>query len=250
MKKLIILQTIGCLAFIGIVLAMDYFNMFSVRTMILAIILIDICNIINAKLLLIKPIEEISEHDKLTGCHNRVRLDLRIPEYEKHETYAIIYFDINYFKKVNDTHGHDIGDKLLVNAANQLKFWFGYGDLYRIGGDEFIVVVPNVPEVLLKPMINQWYSTQPTLNKDYNDDFECKFSYGICYKTEGLTFNDVMNKADEEMYAMKRSIETKHLTFKDIVSKTTEELKYAKPYSSSFDKTGTENQTTESENKR
>lgn len=245
MKKLIILQSIGCITFIGIILALKHLNMFSVNTMILAVIIIDILNIINARLILMKPIEDLSEHDKLTGCHNRVRLDRRIPEYEKHDNYAVIFFDINHFKQVNDAHGHDDGDLLLVRASDQLRFWLSCGDLYRIGGDEFIVVVPNMPPSELLPILHQWYSMQPTLNNDYNDTFECKFSYGICYKTEGRTFNDVMNKADEEMYAMKRSIETKHLTFKNIIKKTTEELKCTKPYDSSFNKTGTEDQTTE-----
>lgn len=208
MKKIITLQLISCSLFAGIMVLLDHMQLFSPVSVSAVFGFMAIYNVLITKFVLVKPIKDVSEHDLLTGCHNRVRLESRIPEYEKHETYAVIYFDINNFKQVNDNHGHDDGDLLLIHASNQLRFWFSYGDLYRIGGDEFIVVVPNMPEPELMTMIHKWYALQPTLNKDYNDEFECKFSYGVCYKSEGLTFEDVMNKADEEMYVMKRNTES------------------------------------------
>lgn len=51
---------------------------------------------------------------------------------------------MNNLKKMNDVHGHNAGDKVLIKAAEQLSFWHKYGELYRIGGDEFIVVVTNM----------------------------------------------------------------------------------------------------------
>jgi len=204
MKKLIALQLVGCIVFACIILILYFTGIFSVFSVILTYVIMGAANVLNATKLLLKPIEELSEHDRLTGCHNRVRLDVRIPEYEKHDSYAVIFFDINNFKKINDTHGHDDGDRLLIKASDQLRFWFSYGDLYRIGGDEFIVVVPNLSRAELTRLVGKWYREQPVLNEEYNDSFECKFSYGMKFKEDGMSFDDVMNAADELMYEMKK----------------------------------------------
>ena len=162
----------------------------------------------NVSQVLLHPLEHMSIHDKLTGCHNRVRLSKRIPEYENHNKYAIIFFDINNFKKVNDKHGHDEGDKLLVKVSNILRFWFTYGDLYRMGGDEFIVVIPNAQLLDLEKIVATWYATVPLLNFEYNDDFKCTLSYGIAYKMGDMSFQEVLGEADEKMYVMKKKIKS------------------------------------------
>lgn len=206
LKRLILLQALGCLIFIVAVLIINRVWGLDTYNVIGLFLIMGIGNIVNAYLLLMRPIEDVSIHDKLTGCHNRVRLEKRIPEYENHDTYAVIFFDINNLKKVNDTHGHDIGDKLLINASDQLRFWFSYGDLYRIGGDEFLVVVPNITETELNKLLDDWYRLQPVLNRIYKDDFDCKFSYGVCFKHGIMSFKDVMKKADKAMYEMKKAM--------------------------------------------
>lgn len=203
MKRIMILQALGVLVFAGLMVLLDFFGWFSMAGTITVYALMGILNILNAYHILVKPIEDKSEHDSLTGCHNRVRLDVRIPEYEKHDSFAVIFFDINNFKKVNDTHGHDDGDRLLVAASDQLRYWFGYGDLYRIGGDEFIVVVPNMREEKLRSLVDRWYNSQPALNAGYSDDFVVKFSYGIAVRARTESFEEVQDRADREMYKMK-----------------------------------------------
>ena len=204
-KKLIFLQVLGILLFANICRLLVYFNLFSFTSVIILYTIMGITNIINARHMLMKPIEDISIHDKLTGCYNRVKLDSKIPEYENYKEYAIIFFDLNNFKLVNDRYGHDDGDKVLIKAADQLRFWHKYGDLYRIGGDEFIVVAPNMTRLSLEPPFISWFNNLPNLNEDYDDDFICQFSYGIYYKfkTDQITFDEAMNKADEKMYLMK-----------------------------------------------
>lgn len=203
MKRIMILQALGVLVFAGLMVLLDFFGWFSMAGTITVYALMGILNILNAYHILVKPIEDKSEHDSLTGCHNRVRLDVRIPEYEKHDSFAVIFFDIDNFKKVNDTHGHDDGDRMLVAASDQLRYWFGYGDLYRIGGDEFIVVVPNMREEKLRSLVDRWYNSQPALNAGYSDDFVVKFSYGIAVRARAESFEEVQDRADREMYKMK-----------------------------------------------
>ena len=89
-----------------------------------------------------------------------------------------------------------------------MKYWFRYGDLYRIGGDEFIVVVPNIDKEQLDTIVKQWYQLLAPLNAQYNDDFICDLSYGVYYKSgsDTASFEDIMNNADKQMYTMKRDI--------------------------------------------
>ena len=206
MKKLIILQAVGCLLFAGIVFALYVFKVFTPITVIIAYTFMGLCNVINANIFLLKPVEELSTHDKLTGCYNRLKLTSKMQEYENFREYAVIFFDIDHFKQVNDTHGHDDGDIMLIKASNQLRFWHKYGDLYRLGGDEFVVVCPNMTKLSLEPILNKRYKSLHKLNEHYEDEFDCCFSYGVSYKhkSDRRDFSAVMNKADEAMYAMKK----------------------------------------------
>ena len=208
MKRLVFLQLIGCMLFAVIIMLLYMLGVFSPLSVIIVYLLMGLANIVNARTMLMKPIEDLSTHDKLTGCHNRSKLELKIPEYEKYTEYTIIFFDVNNLKLMNDIHGHTIGDKILVEASNQLRFWHKYGDLYRLGGDEFIVVVTNMTKEHLELIISEWYSTLHPLNEEFNDEFVCNLSYGI-FCNEGkdsLSFKDVMELADEKMYEMKKRI--------------------------------------------
>lgn len=210
MKKLTILVILGCAIYTCISILLYEFGWFNLPSIIVSYWIFGGLSILNASNILLKPLENASIHDKLTGCHNRVRLSMRIPEYENHSKYAVIFFDINNFKKVNDIHGHDEGDKLLVKVSNVLRFWFTYGDLYRIGGDEFIVVIPNAQLLDLEKIVATWYATVPLLNFEYNDDFKCTLSYGIAYKMGDMSFQEVLGVADEQMYLMKKAIASKN----------------------------------------
>ncbi len=205
MKKLIFLQCLGVAVFGFIVLMLNFFGIFNIFSVILVYAVMGICNIVNARSILLKPIERVSTHDRLTGCYNRVKLDMRAEDYSNSE-YSVIFFDVNNLKKMNDTHGHDDGDRLLIRASNQLRFWSDYGDLYRIGGDEFIVVIQNMNPLRLETLLHDWYGKLPSLNRDYPDDFICDFSFGIGTKKNGMTFEETVNEAAEKMYQMKTKI--------------------------------------------
>ena len=211
MKKLIILQLVGVLLFIIFVILLVEFNLFSPVSAVILYACFGITNIINAWFMLIKPVAELSVHDRLTGCFNRVMLDQKIPDYEGCNSYSIIFFDINNFKYINDIYGHEVGDKLLLKATKQLKYWEDYGDLYRIGGDEFLAVVPDMKNDKLEKKLDKWYGSIPILNEDHKDDFICNFSYGVAAKEKGSdnTFDKVLSEADVKMYDMKNEIKSR-----------------------------------------
>ena len=146
-----------------------------------------------------------SEHDKLTGCYNRTRLERHKSRYEQQKMMCIIFIDVNNLKKMNDIFGHEAGDALLKNASKKLSYWNSYGDLYRLGGDEFMIVLPNKKLDFCMNLLNLWYPTVGVLNRE-SDGFKCLLSYGVSYARGDFNFDDLVKEADEKMYDFKVNI--------------------------------------------
>ena len=90
-------------------------------------------------------LEHSALYDQLTDCKNRKALDWAYTEkLEKYFPLAVVMCDINGLKEINDQKGHDAGDKFIVQTAQTLKSVFGKRHVYRLGGDEFIAVLPNI----------------------------------------------------------------------------------------------------------
>ena len=134
-----------------------------------------------------------SEHDSLSGCYNRVHLERVKEQYENQLLTYVIFIDVNNLKKMNDIYGHEAGD---------LKFWESYGDVYRMGGDEFMVVLSNLDFDYCTRLLKQWYPTVGVLNKD-TDDFKCILSYGVATCRGICNFDKLQKAADAAMYNMK-----------------------------------------------
>ena len=87
--------------------------------------------------------------DPLTGTYNRLYITSAIQEYchilKNNLSYACILIDIDYFKKINDTYGHIIGDRFLIEIVKIIKCFFRASDLIgRIGGDEFLIFIKDI----------------------------------------------------------------------------------------------------------
>lgn len=92
---------------------------------------------------ILTSISEISNTDNLTGCYNRRAYEKDIHTLPKEKQFIYISMDVNGLKIVNDSMGHTAGDELLCGAAACMKQCFDpYGKVYRIGGDEFIAILP------------------------------------------------------------------------------------------------------------
>lgn len=95
----------------------------------------------------IDKLERISYEDQLTGVMNRHALEsFNEKTYGSLKTIGILSCDINGLKLINDTKGHEAGDKLIRDAAESLRIVFGNKNVYRMGGDEFIVIYTNGPQ--------------------------------------------------------------------------------------------------------
>ncbi|MFP4187297.1 MAG: GGDEF domain-containing protein, partial [Acholeplasmataceae bacterium] len=89
----------------------------------------------------------LSYHDSLTNLKNRAHLEEVLDEYEARRTvpFSIFMIDLNNLKEINDTLGHQVGDELLVETASVLRRIFdSFEHIIRLGGDEFLILLPDV----------------------------------------------------------------------------------------------------------
>ncbi len=97
-----------------------------------------------------RALEKVASHDPLTGVKNRLTLEQDLEELfnhyqENHQDYAIIVTDLDWFKRINDELGHDYGDYVLKTFAEILKNHLRQGDeVYRIGGEEFVLLIKRI----------------------------------------------------------------------------------------------------------
>jgi diguanylate cyclase (GGDEF)-like protein/PAS domain S-box-containing protein len=94
-----------------------------------------------------RKIQELAYYDTLTSLPNRYLLEMRVSEMMLEKTgFSMIYMDLNGFKHINDTLGHDFGDKLLVAFSRRVRGNIKKDDfLARLGGDEFVLLLPRTP---------------------------------------------------------------------------------------------------------
>lgn len=153
-----------------------------------------------------KDLDEVSKEkdiDFLTGINNRrafsVQVDKIENEYEIFKSkYALVFYDIDHFKSINDNYGHDCGDSIIVTFASILKKLTREEDVVcRYGGEEFISLIhyTNEDEVLayLKRVKNI-ISSNKFVYKDIK--LKVKFSAGVIYRNKYPTYEDAMVHAD------------------------------------------------------
>jgi diguanylate cyclase (GGDEF)-like protein len=101
---------------------------------------------------LVRRLESMSYFDQLTGCRNRHALELAMKELVPTESIGLLYCDVSGLKKLNDTQGHQAGDALLVRAGTCLRRIFSDEQVFRMGGDEFLVLCIGVNEAAMPAM--------------------------------------------------------------------------------------------------
>ncbi len=158
-----------------------------------------------------KEIEKLKNtlyRDELTGVYNRKWMHDRLLD-EKSETLnysgVLALIDLNYFKIVNDTFGHTVGDKVLVFIATQLRK--SGGKVVRYGGDEFIIFFKNEDELTIRKKISA--IREDILKKHLkskDSEFRVSFSFGTTRFEMGEHLESVLNRADEAMYEDKKKI--------------------------------------------
>ena len=151
-------------------------------------------------------------HDALTGLPNRVLLNERIEHAavrarRTHSFTAVLFLDLDRFKRINDTHGHHVGDQLLCAVAQRLSTLVRHGDtLARVSGDEFVFLCEELAELedvnILVARINDTFLQPFELA---SGDVAVAASVGIAYVGIGQDITaDLLRRADLDMYRAKR----------------------------------------------
>lgn len=150
----------------------------------------------------------LAYHDSLTGLKNRAAYEEFLREKrDEAATLAYLILDLDNFKLINDTFGHDVGDEKLKTTAEVLNQFEKDGDeIFRLGGDEFVIIIPNttVEETekrtrqLIEKM-NEAFSKQP-----HQKYIPLSVSIGIAFAPmHGKNFDELYKKADEALYVSK-----------------------------------------------
>ena len=146
-------------------------------------------------------------HDELTGLKNRAGLHDTLPQITSdYECFSLIFIDLDGFKNINDTAGHEAGDTALKMVTGAMNHNFAdFGEVFRWGGDEFVVMVPEISHTgLVEPcnkLISDIEANKLTVD---NTELSLSASIGIAeYPIHGNSIENLLQNADAAMYQAK-----------------------------------------------
>ncbi|WP_236734317.1 GGDEF domain-containing protein [Aliivibrio fischeri] len=146
---------------------------------------------------------ELSYVDSLTGIYNRRAFD---KDAKKNFKSSILFFcDLNGFKKINDIYGHEIGDQLLIEVSKRMtSFIDNKGTVYRLGGDEFSILLNKNESVDVDVFINNLFEiiSESLSLSDVVINIGISTGYSV-YPVDGLILEDLIRIADKRMYQAK-----------------------------------------------
>ena len=146
-----------------------------------------------------------ASHDALTGLFNRGAYDLLLESADT-EHMALILIDVDYFKSVNDTYGHAVGDRVLKRVAEILKQSFRSVDiLCRIGGDEFAVVMTRVNSSMAPIVLRKITQANEMLQHPKDDLPPVSLSVGVAFSDRANPQGDIFKDADSALYRVKEA---------------------------------------------
>lgn len=157
---------------------------------------------------------ELAVTDALTGLHNRHYLETHLKTLfeesrESNKNLSLLITDIDYFKSVNDTYGHDVGDIVLKEFTKRIRSNIRAMDLAcRIGGEEFVIVMPdtNLTECFhIAERLRKAIEQEPFHISNIDMPFEITTSIGITTLDDKIaTLEDLLKRADKALYCAKR----------------------------------------------
>ncbi|WP_345992690.1 diguanylate cyclase [Sulfurimonas sp. HSL-1716] len=169
-----------------------------------------------------KELEFIAHYDSLTGLPNRIlksdRLNQAMLHVQRNGGYlAVVYLDLDGFKEINDTYGHEIGDKVLIEVSKRMKFALRNEDtLSRLGGDEFVAIIADmndrsVASPVLERLLNA--ANEPILIGKL--DLQVSASIGVTFYPQDseLDGDQLIRQADQAMYVAKQAGKNRYYIF-------------------------------------
>ena len=146
-----------------------------------------------------------ASHDELTEAYNRFGFELLMSRLDLSTTYMIL-IDVDNFKTINDTYGHDIGDKILLKVVKTLKSHFRAGDyVCRLGGDEFVVLAVNVTSIQDQHMEKKISLINQELTNTEDGLPATSISAGIVNGDSNSNIETLFREADIALYQTKKN---------------------------------------------
>lgn len=159
----------------------------------------------------VELLKESMYKDELTNVYNRKWINDNFLEdgYRLASNGVLAIIDLNFFKEINDTYGHPVGDKVLIFIANNLKKTKGH--IVRYGGDEFLILFDDNRSI--KEISDTIHSIHNSITskklKAKNGEFRISFSIGLSEFKKGDNLSDIIEIADKDMYENKKDIKKK-----------------------------------------
>jgi polar amino acid transport system substrate-binding protein len=156
-----------------------------------------------------KELEILAMTDKLTGVYNRSKLDeilqAQIDSSNRYnQTFGCAIIDIDYFKEVNDVHGHLIGDRVLVEIANLINRSLRKSDIFgRWGGEEFLIIAPAVNKESFLQLLSKVLEIVSSYEIEAVGKKTISIGATICLEKD--TEDNLIKRADDALYRAKNS---------------------------------------------
>ena len=160
-----------------------------------------------------KKMEMLANQDGLTGVKNKVSYNAevaRINEMIKNGEYtnfAVVMIDLNYLKDTNDTYGHDTGDIALIKLAELVCDTFKFSPVYRVGGDEFVVISRSKDYLRVDKLVEELKKkTNKTIDVHDGENISAAVGFSTYNPEIDKSVDDVFKRADKAMYEHKRQL--------------------------------------------
>ena len=166
----------------------------------------------------IASVKEQAYLDGMTGVRNKasyLNTEKHINDTIKagNAAFSVIVFDMNGLKSINDDLGHEYGDMAITDATNVLASVYDKGDIFRIGGDEFIVILNTISEAEVRNSISRLdyrIAADNVHEKPYKKPLSISMGYAVYKQGEDKEYKDVFHRADMKMYEDKAAYYRKH----------------------------------------
>jgi diguanylate cyclase (GGDEF)-like protein len=178
-----------------------------------------------------KQIEFLAYHDPLTKLPNRTFLKkelefLKNIAFRENKTFTLLFLDMDNFKIINDSLGHDAGDELLLKISQKLKQSIRKSDIVaRIGGDEFVIILLDMDRKYLEELVKKIIKniTEETIIKDIK--IKPTFSIGIAiFPDDTKDLEELFKFADIALYEAKKQGKNRYVIINDNLKKETEQF--------------------------
>ena len=157
----------------------------------------------------VAEMDELAHKDSLTGIKNKAAYDEATALLDEkisagNAAFCIVMIDVNYLKRVNDTYGHERGNIYLMNAVKLISSVFGAENVFRIGGDEFVVILEGDKVSLSKYFVKQFKAEMERKNSNQSleawEKVSAAVGVSIYNSAKDKTADEVFKRADKEMY--------------------------------------------------